>query len=349
MLSIRRILYLIVVSAPFLAACQRDGGYLVVKGFAQGGTYSVQYNSDGASRSHQEIAAAVDSILVALDHSVSGYNKKSVLSRFNTGDNVVPDSIFLDLYDFSYKIFEKTSGVVDVASGPIYDLWGFGFSEGEMPSDSLVEAVRSSCGMGRLVSDPETSIGKDGKFSSEDLLIEPGVRPKLNFNAVAQGYACDLVAEYLYSVGVKDMLVDIGEIYCDGLNSKGNPWTLGIDRPVDGNNTLGTDIQAVFSTSGGPCGVVTSGNYRKFYIKDGKKISHTIDPRSGYPVSHSLLSATIVAENAALADAYATYCMVIGLDESKDFVSTSPGVEACLIYDEDGEFKTWCSDGFHLK
>jgi thiamine biosynthesis lipoprotein len=157
-----------------------------------------------------------------------------------------------------------------------------------------------------------------------------------------------VVARYLYSIGVKDMMVDIGEIFCDGVNPSGRPWTIGIDRPVDGNNSPGADLQEIFHVPAGPHGVVTSGNYRKFYVRDGQKFSHSIDPRTGYPVQHNLLSATVTAPDATMADAYATYCMVIGLEESKVFISSMPELEACLIYDEDGHMKSWCSDGFML-
>ena len=177
---------------------------------------------------------------------------------------------------------------------------------------------------------------------------EPSTLPKLNYNAIAQGYSCDVVAKYLYSLGVKDMMVDIGEIFCDGVNPSGRPWTIGIDRPIDGNDSPGSDIQEIFHVPSGPHGVVTSGNYRKFYIRDGRKYSHSIDPRNGYPVQHNLLSATIVASDATLADAYATYCMVVGLDKSIEFVESMPDVEACLIYDSNGELLSWCSDGFKL-
>ena len=189
----------------------------------------------------------------------------------------------------------------------------------------------------------------DYGLNAAEMLEDEGVLPKLNYNAIAQGYSCDLVAEYLYSIGVKDMLVDIGEIFCDGKNPSGQPWSLGIDRPVDGNNELGAQIQGLFRAPEGPHGIVTSGNYRKFYVRDGKKYAHTIDPRSGYPVEHSLLSATIMAPDAMTADAYATYCMVVGLDASKRFLSENPDLEGCLIYDEDGTFKSWCSEGFVLE
>ena len=205
-----------------------------------------------------------------------------------------------------------------------------------------------SCGMNRLKDDLYDAIAEDGSLEPSDLLLEDGELPELNYNAIAQGYSCDLVARYLYSVGVKDMLVDIGEIFCDGVNPSGQAWTLGIDRPLDGNNDPGAQIQGIFRSPAGPHGIVTSGNYRKFYVRDGRKYAHTVDPRTGYPVQHTLLSATIVAENAVMADAYATYCMVIGLDASREFLTSRPDLEGCLIYDEDGSFQTWCSDGFVL-
>jgi thiamine biosynthesis lipoprotein len=117
---------------------------------------------------------------------------------------------------------------------------------------------------------------------------------------------------------------------------------------VDGNAVSGADLQAIFRVPSGPHGVVTSGNYRKFYVKDGKKYAHTIDPRTGYPVSHNLLSATIVAPDATMADAYATYCMVIGLEEAVAFIESAPELEACLVYDDGGELRTWTSKGMSL-
>jgi thiamine biosynthesis lipoprotein len=203
--------------------------------------------------------------------------------------------------------------------------------------------------MKRLVRDIRTAV-QDGTLSGEELLaIKDEVNPKLNYNAIAQGYSCDVVARYLYSLSVKDMMVDIGEIFCDGLNPSGKPWTIGIDKPVDGNNTLGADLQGIFRIPSGAYGVVTSGNYRKYYIKDGKKYAHTIDPRTGYPVTHNLLSATILAPDATSADAYATYCMVVGLEDAMAFISSREDLEGCLVYDENGEFRTWTSSGFILE
>lgn len=335
-------------------SCSPRDRYITITGFAQGGTYVVKLNLNGRNGMIQTdpetIRDSVDAILRNIDGSLSGYNKNSLLSRFNRGEQIVPDSLFLDIYGYAYDIYDVTEGVVDVASAPLFDLWGFGFTSDTLPSHDEIERVRESSGMKRLGRDMRGCIGEKGTLSPGDLVTaDDKTLPKLNYNAIAQGYSCDVVARYLYSIGICDMMVDIGEIFCDGLNPSGKPWTLGIDRPVDGNNDPGSQIQGIFRAPEGPHGIVTSGNYRKFYVRDGKKYAHTIDPRTGCPVDHSLLSATIVAENATLADAYATYCMVIGLDEAKDFLMSRPELEGCLIYDEEGVFKTWCSTGFVLE
>ena len=344
-----RFIYSIILFATFATSCQKSNSYISFSGYAQGGVYTVKFNMKGIDLAPEEIAGRVESILSDIDMSLSGYNKNSTLTSFNKGLAIIPDSLFVDIYTQAWDIWNETKGAVDVASAPLFDLWGFGFKSGNMPDDEKVAAVMKTSGLSRLHNDMKASISPDGTLKGTELLKEPGQGPELNYNAIAQGYSCDVVARYLYSLGVKDMMVDIGEIFCDGVNPTGKPWTLGIDKPVDGNNELGAQLQGIFRVPEGPHGVVTSGNYRKFYIKEGRKYAHTIDPRTGYPVSHNLLSATIVADNATLADAYATYCMVIGLEESKEFLESRKDLEGCLIYDEDGIFKTWTSSGFKLE
>lgn len=324
----------VVIAALPLFSCGGDGEYVRLSGYAQGGTYSVTFNPGRLKIDTGEVQAAVDSILESIDKTLSGYNKGSQLSRFNAGEDPTPNAMFKEVYSMSRKFYEETGGALDVAAGPLFDAWGFGFSRDSLPSRELVDSLLGACGMDKL----------DERMRP----LSEGVRPSLNFNAIAQGYSCDLVADYLHSLGVTDMLVDIGEIYSEGLNPKGLGWTIGVDRPVDGNLTPGADLKGIWRGDGSGCGIVTSGNYRKFYVKDGRKYSHTIDPRSGYPVEHPLLSATIVAPDAATADAYATYCMVIGLEESKAFISSRTDIEGYLIYDEDGGMAEWTSAGFNL-
>lgn len=321
------------LSALIAISCSSDR-YIAVSGYAQGGTYTVKMNLEGVSAKPETIRRTIDSLLLVIDNTLSGYNKGSILSRLNAGGDVELNDMIKDIYARSYSIWQETDGAVDVAAGPVFDAWGFGFKSGEMPSDEKVDSLLQVCGTGRLGPDLESSLEK---------------HPVLNFNAIAQGYSCDVIASYLRSIGVKDMLVDIGEIYCSGLNPDGRGWSIGVDRPTDGNDTPGADLTGIWNSGGKSCGIVTSGNYRKFYIKDGKKYAHTIDPRTGYPVSHSLLSATIVAENATDADAYATYCMVEGLGRAREFILSRSDIEGYLIYEEDGRMLTWSSPGFNVE
>ena len=335
-----------------LASCTPRDRYMTFSGFAQGGTYTIKLNLKGVDEKPVEIRDSVEALLQQIDFSLSGYNKSSILSRFNAGESVTADSLFLDIYSHAHNIYGKTNGLVDAAAGPLFDIWGFGFKSGELPDDALVAQTIATSGMKRLKSDMKGLLSEDGTLAPVSLLadgLQDQTLPKLNYNAIAQGYSCDVVARYLYSIGVKDMMVDIGEIFCDGVNPSGQPWTLGIDRPTDGNNEIGADIQGIFRVPAGPHGVVTSGNYRKFYVKGGRKYAHTIDPLTGYPVDHNLLSATIVAPDAMMADAYATYCMVIGLEAAQEFIESDPDLEGCLIYDDNGVFASWTSSGFVLE
>lgn len=332
----KRLLTALPLAAILLAgvSCTRELRWYELSGYAQGGTYTVKFASRDRALKPASVQEAVDSILTLIDTTLSGYNKGSQLSRYNAGAEVEPNGMFKEIYALSRSLYTETGGALDVAAGPLFDAWGFGFTTDSLPSSAMVDSLKSACGMDCL----------DGDMKP----VREGIRPKLNFNAIAQGYSSDKIAGYLHSLGVTDMLVDIGEIYCEGLNPKGRPWRIGIDRPFDGNNTPGADLDGIWQGDGSGCGVVTSGNYRKYYEKDGQKYSHTIDPRTGYPVRHSLLSATIVAPNATLADAYATFCMVIGLEDSKAFITSRSDLEGYLIYDDGGEMKEWASSGFNL-
>ena len=327
-------IYLIVLAALCSAACN-DTHYYRISGYAQGGTWQVKYR--GARLSPDRVQAGVDSLLREIDFTISGYNKASLLSRLNAGDSVVLNQRFLELYEHSYRMWEASQGAFDVASGPLFDIWGFGFTGDSLPSAKAVQNCLEDCGTGRLISPDGMRSLLGEKITARQLLRDKDEQalPRLNFNAIAQGYSCDVVADYLHGLGVSDMLVDIGEIYCCGLNPSGKGWSIGIDNPVDGNNTPGADIKDVWTSDGGSHGVVTSGNYRKFYVRDGKKYSHTIDPRTGYPVTHNLLSATVIAPSAWEADALATWFMVIGFEQARTYLDSHPEIQACLISSEE--------------
>ncbi len=300
-----------------LYGCTGGDRYVAMKGFAQGGTWTVKANLRGVRLSPQAVRDSIDAILVEIDTTLSGYNKGSVLSRRNAGDTSINNLMFRQMCAIADSLREHTAGALDCAAGALFDAWGFGFKTDSLPSAEEVAALK-------------------------------GDRSRWNFNAIAQGYSCDRVAAFLYSLGVKDMLVDIGEIFCDGVNPSGQGWNIGVDRPEDGNQERGKAMTAVWQSAGGPCGIVTSGNYRKFYIRDGRKYAHTVDPRTGWPVQHNLLSATIVAPDALTADAWATYCMVVGVDQARDFILSDPSVEGYLVFDDGEGMRDWASPGFTL-
>ena len=311
--------YLLFIFATL--SCRTEGPYVEIDGYAQGGAYSIKCSLPGIAGYEKEASRlkhGVDSILNCIDRAVSGYNSESLLSRSNAGEAITDDGsaeyfIFNDLRNYCDSISSATEGVVDCRAAALFDIWGFGFKNGELPSDEEIQ-----------------SAVKD--------------RSRMNFNAVAQGYSADLVAGYLEAQGIGNMLVNIGgEMFCSGVNPNGMAWTIGIDAPYDGNMEPGQKLKAVFSIPPGKkCGVVTSGNYRKYYVRDGKKYAHTIDPRTGRPVQHNLLSATVIAPTSALADALATYCMVVGPEEASRFLEQHQDVEGCLISSD----SLWCTENF---
>ena len=341
---------ILILLTAILFSCTNPRGYVAVQGYAQGGTYTVKFSRADVSMPTEEIHAAIDSILQRVDTTLSGYNKGSMLSRFNRGETVVPNDLFLDIYDFSRGYFEASDGALDVAAGPVFDIWGFGFTADSLPPQSRVDSALSVSGMKRLVPSLRDVLQADGSLRPQDVITAGEALPRLNYNAVAQGYTCDLVAAYLHSLGIRDMLVDIGEIFCEGVNPAGSPWSIGVDRPVDGNKSPGKDLDGIWQSSGGAQGVVTSGNYRKFFVKDGQKYGHTLDPRTGYPARDSLLSATVVTASAADADAIATWAMVLGFEKARALLLDRKDLEGYLIYAGDGdEMKQWASPGFNLK
>lgn len=302
---------LFAVAAFALASCRQ---YVEFRGYAQGGVYSVKACVSGCDVPTDSIGRKISEILWLVDTTFSGYNKGSVLSRMNAGKSVVPGREFKELLSIAESYYEKSEGAFNVYGGPLFDIWGFGFKTDSLPDEDRILKALNDC--------------RERKY--------------LNFNAVAQGYSCDLVAGYLHSIGIHDMLVNIGEIYCEGRGPAGKPWSVGIDAPVDGNDSPGAQISGIWYSKGPGAGIVTSGNYRKFYVKDGVKYAHTIDPRTGYPVRHNLLSATVVAPTGADADALATWFMVVGFEKAREIVLGNPDIEACLITTD----TIWRSPGF---
>ena len=319
------------VLSSALSSCSSRPEYRRIEGFAQGGTFHIIYSAPAAGVDEDTVISLVSRRLHDIDFSISGYNKSSLLSRFNRGENIVPDRYFLELFDMSRKLWEETGGLFDVSGGPLFDFWGFGFKD-----PSGLDSLRDDARTARIVDSLLEFTGMDLLTLEEGRIIRKDPRVQLNFNAIAQGYTCDVVADLLDSLGAQDYLVEVGmEIVCKGLNASGKPWRIGIDAPVDGSQTAGENVQKFLDLT--DCGITTSGNYRKYFIVDGKKYSHSINPVTGYPVQHDLLSATVIstdtARGGALSDAYATYCMVLGKDAAARFIGSRGDLRGYLIYD----------------
>lgn len=319
--------------------CTNSNSYYKIEGFAQGGQYNIIYsdiniNGKQIPYSTDEIREDIDSIIRRIDNSLSGYNPTSTLTKINNNETTAVDSLFLDLFNVSKEVWLETEGKFDISAAPLFDFWGFGFTQGNSYPEEIIQSKIDSI---------LQFIGMD-KVRIEDMtIIKDDPRIKLNFNAIAQGYTCDLVAQSLQERGIINYLIEIGgEIICKGKNTNGDNWRIGIDSPEDGNMVSGKKINNVIEIT--DAALVTSGNYRKYYIKNGEKFSHTIDPKTGYPVTHNLLSTTIITQSATMADAYATFCMVQGLKSSIEWLESNPDIEGYLIYGNNDTMSTYFSN-----
>ena len=171
----------------------------------------------------------------------------------------------------------------------------------------------------------------------------------LDFSAVAKGYGVDVVARLLERRGISNFMVEIGgEVTTKGINPQRLPWKIGVTKPTEDPLAEGGELQTVLNVT--DKSMATSGNYRNFYVKGGKKYAHTIDPRTGYPVQHSLLSATVLAGDCAIADAYATSFMVMGMEGAKRILEKEKNLMAYLIYsDAQGKLAVWYSPSLEDK
>lgn len=298
-------------------------------GFAQGSTYSIVYDNK-KNIDFAELRNKVEKILSDFDMSLSVYKDSSIISKINRNEDVVPDSFFTEVFTKSVLISEMTEGAFDITVGPLVRAWGFGPDAHR----SFTEAKRDS--LIKLVGMSKVSL-INGR------LVKTDPRVCLDVNAIGQGFSVDVICRLFDNLGINNYLVEIGgELRAKGKKG-GNFWKIGIDKPVDNNMSPGETLQAIIKIS--DKALATSGNYRKFYIEDGIKYSHEIDPKTGYPAKNTLLSATIIADDCAMADGIATACMVMGKEKTIQFLGIHPEFEAYLVYSDDsGDFKTWTTE-----
>ncbi len=319
---------LILLLAVCLAACtpsvQKDV-LIQNDGKAQGTFYHISYLAKKGTDYHPQI----DSILKAIDNSLSTWVPTSLISRINKGEDLPVDPMFEEVFLGAKAVYEASNGHFDCTIGPLANAWGFGFSEKEKMDSARVKELLQLVGFDKV------------NLVEGRIVKEEGVM--FDFNAIAQGYSVDLLARFLEDKGVNQYLVELGgELKTKGKNAEGKLWRIGVDKPTE---ELDRQDRFQFILDLNDKSLATSGNYRKFYVEDGVKYSHTLSPFSGYPARNTLLSATVIHDVCMLADAYATAFMVMGLEDAKAFLATHPELEGYFVYsDEKGEWQTFISE-----
>ena len=318
-----------IILAAILAGCTPRPKAVHLRGTAQGTYYSIIYY-DGQQRN---LKPEIDSLLDAFDRSVSLWVPQSILSRINNNDSsVIADKWFTDNFNYSQQVAAATNGAFDCTVEPLVDAWGFGFDDPSEVDSAIVDSMMQFVGYKKV-----TLVNHK--------IVKDDPRLKIDFNAIAQGYSDDVVAEFLESKKIRNFLIDIGgEVTARGEKPDGTLWKVGIEKPAE-HKEDDRVLKAIIGLKNRS--VATSGNYRKYYEKNGIRYSHTIDPKTGFPVKHSLLSVSVIADNTALADAYATSFMVMGYEKARDFVEHDSTLEAFFIYsDSTGHNKTYGTKGF---
>lgn len=321
-----KLIFLIFLIIGTVYILRNQKPYLNNRGEVFGTYYSITYQSD------VELHKEIKDVLAKVNASLSPFNRNSIITAVNNNEDAVPDSMFVTVFSLAQEISGKTGGAFDITVAPLVNAWGFGFKKG-VPVDSIaIDSLRS------LVGYKKVSL-VDGKVVKQN----PGTM--LDCSAIAKGYGCDVVASMFDRHGIENYMVEIGgEVVAKGRNANGNKWSIGINKPIDDPLASNKELFGVVKLDGK--GMATSGNYRNFRYENGKKVAHTIDPRTGYPVEHSLLSATVIADDCATADAYATSFMVMGLENAMEICSKEKGIDAYFIYaGEDGTLKTVETEG----
>ena len=317
-------LLLLIFGSIYVIRQQQNTPYQRDEGFIFGTIYHITYQSD--VNYQKEIEAELQKV----DNSLSPFNKTSIISRINRNEDVKVDNMFAEVFQLAEKISKETDGAFDITVAPMVNAWGFGFKTGNPPTKQTVDSLRAIVGFQKVTLE-------------EEHVKKQNPHIMLDCSAIAKGYGSDIVARFLKKKGIQNFMVEIGgEIVVNGNSEKQVPWRVGINKPTDDSLNTNQELQDVINVT--DIAMATSGNYRNFYYKNGKKYAHTIDPKTGYPVQHNILSATVLAKNCATADAYATSFMVMGLDGAKKVLEKHPELDAYLIYsDEKGNNRIWYS------
>lgn len=305
---------------PFLAALiigtaiilQRQQPFHTNEGLVYGTVYKISYQHKDDL--HEEIKTA----LLEVDNSLSPYNEHSIITRINHNEDTTLNESFIRVFELAQQVSEQTEGAFDITVAPFVNAWGFGVQQLGIVDSTIIDSLSQFVGYRKIKLE-------NGKIVKQDPRIT------LDCSSIAKGYGVDRVAQLLQQKGVRNYMVDIGgEVALKGKSPRMKPWRIGINKPIEDPLSINQELQTILEISN--IGMATSGNYRNFYYKHGKKYAHTIDPRLGYPVQHSILSATVIAKDCTTADAYATAFMVMGVEKAKAFCEAHPELNAYLIY-----------------
>ena len=316
-------LVILIVGTILIIRQQHSMPYQQCSGVIFGTTYHVTYQYD------EDLEAEVVDKLKEVDAALSMFNERSTISKINNNQAVEPDKMFLDVFQLAQQVSKDTHGAFDITVAPLVNLWGFGFKHTQEPTKHAIDSLRQFVGYQKVSYDGKTIQKQDPRIM-------------LDCSAIAKGYGTDVVARLMDEKGVKNYLVEIGgEVVTRGISEKRVPWKIGVTKPTDDSLHIGNELQTVLNVT--DKAMATSGNYRNFYYKGGRKYAHTINPKTGRPVQHNILSATVLCNLCAKADAYATAFMVMGLDKAREVLERNPDLMVYFIYDDKGQNKVWYS------
>lgn len=309
-------LTILIIGSILIVRKNQNPPYQTDKGFVFGTFYKIIYQHPNNLR--KEIERELEKI----NHSLSPFNPNSIITQINNNDSTaLPDSLFLHVFNLASHISSETKGAFDITVAPLVNAWGFGFKE-KCNIDSLtIDSLREFVGMHKV------------RYNGTNI-IKTDQRIMLDCSAIAKGYGCDVVADLFERKGIQNFMIEIGgEVVLKGKNPKNRNWSIGINKPIDDTLATTNELQTILQIT--DIAIATSGNYRNFYCENGKKYAHTIDPRSGYPVLQNILSATVLAQDCATADAYATSFMVMGIDSALAYCKQHPELMGYFIYTDD--------------
>lgn len=323
-------LLLLIGATVKIVSSQRSTPYQHDQGFIFGTVYHITYQND------EDLNSDIVAELQKVDNALSMFNKQSEITKINNNEDITVGRMFTEVFTLAEKVSADTDGAFDITVAPLVNAWGFGFKNGVMPTRHTIDSLRAFVGFDKVSM-------ANGKVRKAD------PRTMLDCGAIAKGYGCDVVADFLRRKGIDNFMVEIGgEVVTCGISEKRVPWKIGVTKPTDDSTSTNQELQAVLNVT--DRAMATSGNYRNFYFKNGKKYAHTIDPKTGSPVQHSLLSATVIADRCAVADAYATSFMVMGMEKARKVLERNPKLMAYFIYsDHKGQYKVWCSPSMEGK